>query len=128
MIVHAVVRVHDDEITVNDDFTALFDSTVSCLGDLPTTADRSDDVKDLRSFVRDAQATGVPMKQRFEIFSYPTGNCIDSTVCAIATQSSEEVLLGFIVHDTHPIASHNLELRLEDAGSENPVIADRFKV
>ena len=113
-----VVRVQDDRVIMTEEFAAMFGQDVQVLGDLPTVNDNPDDATELRSYVKEACLTRIPLKRDFTFVVYSRGKIFESTVCATVTNSGE-VLLGIHVNE-----KRNLERKNAfgpDAGPETQV-------
>ena len=101
-----VVRVQDDRVIMTEEFAAMFGQDVQVLGDLPTVNDNPDDATELRSYVKEACLTRIPLKRDFTFVVYSRGKIFESTVCATVTNSGE-VLLGIHVNEKRNLERKN---------------------
>jgi hypothetical protein len=105
-----VVHVVKEQIVATDDFISVFGPDVAYLKDLQTSNEIESSGTGLSGFVAEAKRLGTPVKRRFEFISSGDTNRIDCTVCATLTGFSDEILLGFVVHDSRTIIPRS-ELR-----------------
>jgi hypothetical protein len=111
-----VVHVVEEQIVTTDDFISVFGPDVAYLDDLQTSHQVESSMTGLSGFVTEAKRLGTPVKRRFEFISGGDANRIDCTVCATLTGFSDEILLGFVVHDSRTIIPRS---QLQDLYSNN---------